>query len=639
MPEIIEVIESAIDEAIRDIEVQEDAIAEDPISVIDEDLSRDLSIANEAFAGTHHRSVGLSGRMIDENTRTVMIAVSSEEPVERYFGDEVLEHTKSAIDLSFLGSGRAPLLLDHDPLKQIGVIESVELDEKSRRLRAKVRFSKNDHASEVFNDVVDGIRANISVGYRINKMVLAKKEGEKSTYIAKSWTPMEASIVSIPADVTVGVGRSSDTSAIQPVITYAKEDTKMSEVDIDAVRAESAQNAQRNASQIIALGKRHGLMDDAEKAVSEGQSIDSFRGLVLDKISSGRALEDQSIGMGKKEVKQYSLLRAINALANPTDVRAQKNAAFEFECSRAAAEQYGTTAQGLMIPVDVLRNWSMTKRTLNSADEASLFTDDFRGGDFIDVLRNASSVMQAGARMLTGLSGDVKIPKKLTSAAASWISTEGGDTSATEMTVGSVSMVPRTLGAYTDVTRQLLIQSSLDVESLMRDDLAMALALAIDKAALEGAGTGGSPTGILSTSGVNTVTAFAAAVPTFSEVVTLETALGEDNALMGNLAYILPASMWGGLKTKEKATGTAQFVVEPGNTINGYRSIISNQATAGNLYFGNFSDLLVGFFGGLDITVDPYTNSKSGTVRIVALQSCDVAVRHAVSFAYGNDGV
>jgi hypothetical protein len=108
---------------------------------------------------------------------------------------------------------------------------------------------------------------------------------------------------------------------------------------------------------------------------------------------------------------------------------------------------------------------------------------------------------------------------------------------------------------------------------------------------------------------------------------------------MGNLAYILPASMYGGLKTKEKATNTAQFVVEPGGTMNGYRSFVSNQATAGNLYFGNFSDLLVGFFGGLDITVDPYTNSRSGTVRIVALQSCDVAVRHAVSFAYGNDDV
>lgn len=587
--------------------------------------------------GVQHRALDMSRSVIDQDKRTVMIALSSEEPVERYFGMEVLEHSRSAIDLSFLNSGRAPLLLDHDMEKQIGVIESVELDEDARRLRAKVRFSKSDRASEIFNDVVDGIRANISVGYRINKIALSKKEGDKATYIAKSWSPMEASIVSIPADQTVGVGRSSETPQNQPVVTFVKEDTKMSEVDIDAVRAESAQNAQRNAAQIIALGKRHGLMDDAEAAIAAGKSIDEFRGIVLEKIGSSRSLEDQSVGMGKNEVKRYSLLRAIHALANPTDVRAQKAAAFEFECSRAAAEQYGTTAQGLMIPVDVLRNWDMAKRTLNSSDEAALFTDDFRGGDFIDILRNASSVMRAGARMLTGLSGDVKIPKKLTAAAASWISTEGGNASESEMTVGSVSMVPKTLGAYTDVTRQLLIQSSLDVEALMRDDLVQALALAIDKAALEGNGQSGSPTGILNTSGVNLVAAFAAAIPTFAEVVSLETALGADNALMGNLAYILPASMWGGLKTKEKATNTAQFVVEPGGTINGYRTFISNQATAGNLYFGNFSDLLVGFFGGLDITVDPYTNSKSGTVRIVALQSCDVAVRHAVSFAYGND--
>jgi HK97 family phage major capsid protein len=193
------------------------------------------------------------------------------------------------------------------------------------------------------------------------------------------------------------------------------------------------------------------------------------------------------------------------------------------------------------------------------------------------------------------------------------------------------------LGAFTDVTRQLLIQSSLDVEALIRNDLTSAIALTIDKAGLEGAGTSGAPTGILSTSGVNTVTAFAAANPTFAEVVTLETAVAEDNALMGNLAYILPAGMYGALKTTEKAAGTAQFVIEPGGTMNGYRAIVSNQATAGNLYFGNFSDLLIGMFGGLDIVVDPYTASTTGTIRVVALQSVDVAVRHAVSFAFGND--
>jgi HK97 family phage major capsid protein len=409
----------------------------------------------------------------------------------------------------------------------------------------------------------------------------------------------------------------------------------MSEVDIVAIEAEARKSAHKNAAQIIELGGRHNQSEMAARAIKEGKTIEEFRGELLEKIGSERGLEKQEIGMTQKEVRRFSLIKAIRAMANPNDARAQREAAFEFDVARAAADAYGRTPQGIMLPVDVLRNW---KRDMNSSDDASLFSDDFRGNDFIDVLRNASSVMQAGARMLTGLSGDVKIPRKTAASTAAWISTEGGAATESEMTVGTVSMVPKNLGAFTDLTRQLMLQSSLDVEALIRDDLAQALALAIDKAGLEGSGSSGQPTGILSTSGVNTVTAFAAAVPTFAEVVTLETAVAEDNALMGNLAYILPASMYGGLKTKEKATGTAQFVVEPGNTINGYRAIVSNQATAGNLYFGNFSDLLIGMWAGLDILVDPYTSSTSGTVRIVALQTVDVAVRHAVSFAYGNDG-
>ncbi len=586
-----------------------------------------------------HRAMAMEMSPINEDERRVKIAVSSEEPVERSFGKEVLEHSEEAVDLSFLNSGRAPLLLDHDPEKQIGVIESVDLDGSARRLRATVRFGRGALAQEAFSDVVDGIRANISVGYAINKL----ERGRENTYIAKRWRPVEASLVSIPADVTVGVGRSGESSNPETIIRTDFEETRMSEVDVDAVRAEARQTAteearkaaQRNAAQIVELGARHSRSDLAQKAISDGKSIEEFRGELLEVIGSERALEAQDVGMSQKEVKRFSLIRAIHALANPTDRRAQEEAAFEFECSQAAAEQYGRSAQGILLPAEVLRTW---KRDLNSSDESELFTDDFRGGDFIDVLRNASSVMQAGARMLGGLSGDVKIPKKTAAATAAWIATEGGAATESEMTVGSVSMTPKTLGAFTDVTRQLLIQSSLDVEALIRDDLTQALALSIDQAGLEGDGTGGAPTGILNTSGVNSVTSFAAANPTFSEVVTLETAVAEDNALMGNLAYILPAGMYGALKTTEKASGTAQFVVEPGGTINGYRGLVSNQATSGNLYFGNFSDLLIGMFGGLDIVVDPYTASTSGTVRVVALQSVDVAVRHAVSFAFGNDG-
>jgi HK97 family phage major capsid protein len=267
---------------------------------------------------------------------------------------------------------------------------------------------------------------------------------------------------------------------------------------------------------------------------------------------------------------------------------------------------------------------------LNSSDDAGLIGQDFRGGDFIDALRNSSAVMQ-NATILSGLSGDVKIPKKTAASSAAFISSEGGAAGESEMTIGSVTMTPRTLGAFTDVTRQLMIQSSLDVENLIRNDLAGSMAIALDNAALEGSGSSGNPTGITNTTGINTVSLSSAAAPTFGEMVSMETSVAVDNALLGGLVYIVHPSNAGTLKTTEKATNTAQFVYTDG-LINGYPVVVSAQLTANNYVFGNMSDLLVGLFSGVDLVVDPYTNSSSGTVRVVALQSCDVNVRNAVSF-------
>jgi HK97 family phage prohead protease len=168
-----------------------------------------------------HRAMELDPQAVNAEERRVRMAVSSEEPVERSFGTEVLEHSAEAIDLSFLNSGRAPLLLDHDPEQQIGVIESVDLDGSARRLRATVRFGKGPLAREVFDDVVDGIRANVSIGYAINKL----ERKDKDTFVAKSWRPVEASIVSIPADVTVGVGRSGHVPQITVESNNPKEVT------------------------------------------------------------------------------------------------------------------------------------------------------------------------------------------------------------------------------------------------------------------------------------------------------------------------------------------------------------------------------------------------------------------------------
>ena len=596
---------------------------------VDDEMSEERLETSEVKV----RSMAFDGKVVNEDKRTVKMAVSSEEPVERSFGSEILDHDEASIDLEFAKSGRMPLLLDHDPRQQIGVVEDVNLDSSSRMLRATVRFGKNGLAREVFDDVVDGIRSNISVGYQVNDM---EKDGTDS-FRVKSWLPMEVSVVSIPADRTVGVGRSAEIDKSPLVETPIRKEKTMSEenvVDIEAVKAEASRAATKDTAEMYRLAAKHNKRDLADKAVAEGRSLAEFRGELLEVIGN-EPLDSQEIGLSKKEVRDFSLMKAIRAMANPTDRNAQAEAEFEFEASREAAKRAGVDPQGLYMPIDVMRSWG--QRDINTSDDSAMVAEAYRGGDFIDVLRNASSVMDAGATMLTGLQGDVKIPKKTAASTAAFIASEGGASSESEPTFGQVTMTPKTIGAFTDITRLMMMQSSLDIENLVRNDLSSGIALAIDNGALQGSGSSGNPTGIKNTSGINAPTDFAAANPTFAEVVAMETAVAEDNALMGNLAYILPASMAGALKTTAKDSGSGQFVLQ-GGEMNGYRAIVSNQCTAGDLYFGNFADLLIGMYGGLDITVDPFTASTSGTVRIVALQTVDVAVRHAVSFAVNNDG-
>ena len=606
----------------------------DEVSMIHEDEERKV-----IDMPMKYRTIDLSKHSyLDEEKRVVRVGVSSEEPVERSFGMEVLGHSADDINMEFINSGRAPLLLDHDMTKQIGVIEEFKLDETAKRTTAVVRFGKSALAREVFEDVADGIRMNISVGYRIDKLERYENNGE--TYYKAQWTPMEVSSVSVPADQSrlVGVGRSKDKQH-KNIEVKLMENEKKQDINLDEVRTQTIDEAKaefkRNSKEIIDLAARHNKRDLADKAISDGISVEEFRGVLLENISNNTPLETPSeIGMTKEEVREFSLVKAIRAMANPSDRKAQEEAAFEFECSAEAARQYGKDAQGIMLPAEVLRTWK--QRDINSSDDSTLIAEDYRGGDFIDVLRNSSSVMQAGATMLRGLQGNVVIPKKTAASSGGWIATEGAAAAESEFTSGSVTMSPKVIGAFTDATRLLLQQSSLDVENLIRDDLTQSIATAIDLGALAGSGSSGQPTGISNTSGINTTT-FAAANPTWAEIVAMESAVANDNALNGSLSYICRPADFGTLKTTEKATNTAQFVVSPDNSMNGYNVIRSNQVTSGDFYFGNFADLLIGMYGGLDITVDPYALSTSGGVRIVALQTVDVAVRHAVSFCKSSD--
>ena len=583
-----------------------------------------------SMTGKFHRAEMTAFSEVED--RTYEFPFSSEHPVARYFGNEVLSHDASAADLSRLNDG-APLLFNHDVDRVIGVVEAARIDDKARRGYARVRFSKNEFAQEILADVKDGILRNVSFGYSIDKM----EERGGGDYVATAWSPYEISMVSIPADKTVGIGRSlllTDTAAPAAPTPEPLPNMESATPDLAVVRAEAAEAERSRISSINSLCTKHGMADLGQQLVESGRSIDEARAAVLDKINTYQepvTMSVADIGMSEKESRSFSFLRAINYLANPTDRAARESAAFEIEASDAAAAKLGRQSRGITIPQDVLRR-DLSVGTASAG--GNLVATDLDAGSFIDLLRNASALDQAGATVLTGLVGNVAIPRQSGAATAYWVAESGAPTES-QQTVDQVSLTPRTVAAFTDYSRRLMLQSSIDVENMVRNDLARVLALKIDVAGLYGTGNSSEPLGLKLTTGVGTED-FAAGTPTFAEVVALESDVAGANALTGNPVYLMNAAMRGALKTKAKDTGSGLFVME-GDLVNGYRGILSNQVASGDLWFGNFADLIIGYFSGLDLMVDPYTHSTSGTVRVVAMQDCDIAVRHPESFSRGND--
>lgn len=584
--------------------------------------------------------------------RTIEFPFSSEEPVERFFGMEVLSHKSSAADLGRLNNS-APLLFNHDMDEIRGVVEKAWL--KDGRGWCRVRFAKTEDAEEALGMVNDGILRNVSFGYRITEMVESMKDGV-STYTATRWEPFEISLVTVPADPTVGIGRSEaddkrdvtvhriEEKPAQPAEITIEESTMTDKaapaVDVQVVATQAAEAERARITAIEALGQRHSLADLSRKLINEGVNINAARAAFLEEIKVDQKPitgKEADIGMTSKEVRQFSVLRALNALANPSDKSAWEAAAFEREVSEASSKAAGKSARGIYVPGEVLR--AQRDLTVGApTGGGNLVATNLMADSFIDLLRNSSVAIRAGATVMNGLIGNVAIPKQTGAATAYWVAESGSPTEA-QQTVGQVTMTPKTVGAFTDFSRRLILQSSLDVENMVRRDLAQVIALAIDTAAFYGTGINNQPTGLKLQSGIN-LTDFVAANPTFAELVAMESEIAADNAALGAMRYLVNPAQRGNFKTTAKfGTGTEATIWEPGNTVNGYATEVSNQVTAGDVFFGNFADLLIGFWSGLDLTVDPYAGATSGTVRVIALQDTDIAVRNAVSFCYGNAAI
>jgi len=587
--------------------------------------------------------------IIDEQRRATL-AFSSEMAVDRGWGMEVLDHSPGSVNTEFIGSGRAPLLVDHDMADQVGVVEQISLG-SDRVARAVVRFGKSARAEEIWQDVKDGIRSNVSVGYVINEMVSDGKQGDREIFRAVRWMPLEISIVSIPADTSVGVGRSIEVAPVAEPIISVKEN-HMAE-DMNSVREDAAKAERSRVSAIMDLASRHNQREFGEAAIRDGASIEQFRGALLDKVASKPLNVDHEVGLSDKEVRQFSFVRAIKALSNPQDRRAQEEAAFEFEVSEAAAKKEGRTSRGLLIPVDVLygKRDLTTSTASGTAKAGNLVATDLLSASFIDVLRNKMVLNTLGAQFLTGLNGNVAIPRKTSASSAYWVAENVAPTeSSNAPAFDQVTMSPKTLGAYVDISRRLMLQSSLDIENLVRNDLATSIAVAMDGAAVAGSGSN-KPTGVLNTSGIGSVTLGTnGGAPTWAMVVNLVREVEIDNALTGSAAFLTNGQVKAKLTSTAKQSSGVEgnFILGPDmNNLYGYPIYVSQQmpsnlskGSGSNLsamIFGVWSDLLIGQWSGIDLLVDQYSGSNAGTVRIVAFHDCDFAVRHPESFAECNE--
>ncbi|GAB3738178.1 hypothetical protein GCM10027594_18770 [Hymenobacter agri] len=384
-------------------------------------------------------------------------------------------------------------------------------------------------------------------------------------------------------------------------------------------------------------------IDDLEPQIARAEKHERLSGQAASRtqpLAAGSATQEE------KAKRNYSMIRAIAGHMN------NKLDGLEREMHDEAvreAGQNGHTVQGLGVPGLVLgagqgtRDMTATGQTTSLGDQGGTTIATDLSGDFVGLLYAAMALRGLGTRYLTGLVGNLDFATLLTGTNAVW-GTENGDLTESSPTTGKFSLSPHRLGTFVDLSKQALIQSSFGLEQMVREDMIMGIALAVEIAAINGSGSNSQPLGLLN-AGIADISATNGAAPDWAAVVGLETKVDTVNALLGSLGYLTNTKVRGVLKQTAKMGNTIAQPIwgEGGNPLNGYQAAVTNnvpsnlsQGTGTNLsplIFGNFRDLLIGQWGGLDITADPYTKAKQGQIVLTVDSFWDVALRRKASFA------
>lgn len=646
----------------------------------------------------------------------VELAIASEEPYERWWGIEILQCDDMAVRLSRLNDG-APVLFNHDwdELRGTHVPGTARCD-RDARLRADVRLTAaTEDGRETIALVKSGVLSKVSTGYQIHRVIeqstgrsgdavtreldgrlfegvvtrcneraagdviafrraldaqfgaFERAEDQPAVYRVIDWEPLESSLVTVPADNSVGVGRSAEANAVShepPATAATQTPAHTPKVEIKtmtqamtpeeraaieaAAHAQGAAGAQKRVAEILAFADSfkqfHSVAEMARAAIVSGESYDVFAKRAMDEIGKLTEKWDPTIGLTDAETRKFSLFRAIEAMrTGDWKAAGLERAASEALVAKATAAGVNVRG-GVMVPVEVRKlhaGQSLMKRMLATRDLTAgtpanggyLVSTDHRPDEFIDVLRAQTMMGRLGARFIGGLVGNFSVPKKTASGTAYWLSSESTAITESQPTLGQMLLTPKNVGGYTEISHQLLLQSAPDAESMTMEDLSATLAVDVDAKAFNGSGASGQPTGILNTAGIGSVTGTTIA---YAGVVEFQTDLASANALTENCAYVATPTVAGLLMQRQRFSST-DTPLWTGSMLQGqvagFAAYGTTQVPAGTLLFGNFGDVVVAEWGVMELTLNPFANFAAGIVGVRAWATVDIGVRRAGSFS------
>lgn len=620
--------------------------------------------------------------------RVVRCSISSETPYTRYMADpesgewvkalEVLGHKPGEIDDTRMRDGL--VIQDTHYGEQIGIMDKPEV--KDGKIVGTIRFGHSQKARDIEADALDGIKRNMSVGYIVNEY---KRDGVDAKtglpiFRVTNWTPYEASFVNVPADTNIGVGRAeADETITRTAAKPAAESTNKKGIQIMDKPTTAGYTAEQKTKIREMASAAHVSGEEVADILTSERSFEEIREELLNRrekylaelakkpakpADEARAVIDE--GDQKKIRQKYDFAKVLRYYAEVAESKYSSiDIGFEREVSDELAKQTGRAAQGILLP-DFVGNRAAANpsdgtltlgtpayNTDTSAGGISgiggagknLIETLLLSGQFIDALV-ATLVLreQLGAEVLTGLVGNISIPKG-GSISGGWVA-EGSNVAKKNPTFGQITATPHTYGAYVDITRKLLLQSSVNVQAKVLEWLMYACAAGIETAAFQGAGTSGAPTGLCTA--LNSAATAWSNAPTFDKIVDLVAATKTANSYKPSMKFVGNAGVWAKLaKTRDYEVltdgattpknvgaigGSVRLLDTATNKVIGRDFVEANLMPNAKLLFGDFTQLAVCLWSGTDIVVDPYANDTNGGLRLVALQDSDILIKRPESF-------